>query len=266
MPPSQLQLRAGAGALTMATAFEKADAGAGADADAAIARRKPVFRRIRAAETAEAAFEPAAAAHRMHFDDRGFVDGLSLVQSLAAAWPRTASLTNKLKQRRADSAAEATADADAGAEDLFGPMAYASAKAAREFNAATRMWREDNGGTWVDPHTGIRQVPANLQPTAVRAERVDATCSRWRRTGSTRVDALVSFTDAPALATPASDAYPLALLPGQFQSSFPVHHTRFGQTQAQALTSYSNLWSSHWTMQQIYAQQHRKLLQKRLAQ
>ncbi|KAJ2330324.1 chromatin structure-remodeling complex subunit RSC7, partial [Coemansia sp. RSA 2681] len=113
---------------------------------------KPVFRRMRAAETAEAAFDSAASAHRAHFDDNGFVDGAPLAHSLAVSWTRAPSLANRLKQQQQQK--RSTSDAE---EDAFGPMAFASGRVAREFNASVRLWRDDNGCTWVDPHTGIRQ-------------------------------------------------------------------------------------------------------------
>ncbi|KAJ2744212.1 chromatin structure-remodeling complex subunit RSC7 [Coemansia sp. BCRC 34301] len=185
---------------------------------------KPVFRRMRAAETAEAAFDAGVSAHRAHFDDNGFVDGAPLAHSLAASWTRAPSLANRLKQQAKQS--------DDG---LFGPMAFASARVARDFNASVRMWRDDNGCTWVDPHTGIRQVPAALQPTCAYAQRVAFTGSC--------TDTRVAFADSPAdMPEPAHEPFPLAVLPGQYQASFPVHRTRFGQTQQGAMHSYSYHW------------------------
>ncbi|KAJ2725363.1 hypothetical protein GGI07_001371 [Coemansia sp. Benny D115] len=274
-------------------------------AAAKLALLKPVFRKMRAAETAEAAFDAAVAVHRSHFsDDRGFLDGLPLFHSLAQSWPRTTSVANKIKQRRSAAAAAATTpasaadgagtgqadgEADAGGEDLFSPMAYASSKMAGDFNASVRLWREDNGGTWVDPHTGIRQVPANMQPTRASVERIDTQCTRWRRAGKTKIDPLVSFSDhqpteedacggASGGAVPSSSSsssssssrsgarntYPLALLPGQYQDTFPIHRTRFGQTYSEAMRSYSQKWHSQWITQQMIQEQHRKLAQKRL--
>ncbi|KAJ1847094.1 chromatin structure-remodeling complex subunit RSC7, partial [Coemansia sp. RSA 2708] len=206
-----------AGGLTMANALQQQTAGAmqgpqmqlmpqpdivdtDSDDAAKLALSKPVFRKLRSPETADAAFEAVAAAHRAQFaDNHGFVDGAPLVRSLATSWPRATSLTNKLKQKRAGSFARADSEEsappaapEAGSEDSFGPMAYASGKLAREFNASVRLWREDNGCTWIDPHTGIRQIPANLQPTTVRVERLDTGSSRWRRAGKTRIEPLVS--------------------------------------------------------------------------
>ncbi|KAJ1719331.1 hypothetical protein LPJ53_005893 [Coemansia erecta] len=201
---------------------------------------RPVFPRARAAATAEAAFGAAAATHRAHFsDDRGFLDGLPLVHSLAAAWPRAV-------------------PSDGAGDGALGPAAYALARSAREFNAAVRVWREDNGGTWVDPHTGLRQVPAGMQPTRAGAERVDdAEGRRLRRAGRALVDAAVAFVgDAPGQAEQAeTEKYPLALLPGQFQGAFAVHGTRFGQTQAQAMQSYALMWMHQANVHQHQQQQ-----------
>ncbi|KAJ2573142.1 hypothetical protein GGH95_004068, partial [Coemansia sp. RSA 1836] len=131
------------------------------------------------------------------------------------------------KQKRSTSDAE---------EDAFGPMAFASGRVAREFNASVRLWRDDNGCTWVDPHTGIRQVPASLQPTCAYAQRVGST-------GAGTTDARVAFADSLAdMPEPAPEPYPLAVLPGQYQASFPVHRTRFGQTHQSAMQSYSYYW------------------------
>ncbi|KAJ2486581.1 hypothetical protein EV174_001037 [Coemansia sp. RSA 2320] len=216
---------------------------------------KPVFRRMRARETADAAFGSAAAAHRAHFDDSGFVDGPPLAHSLAAAWARAPpSLANRLKQRLDGSA---TADDGAGA---FGPMAFASAKAARDFNASVRMWRDDNGCTWVDPHTAVRQVPASLQPTSARAELVASA-----RSNGTRIDARVAFAEETAPAahdTPGAESHPLALLPGQFQQSFPIHRTRFGQSYQSAMQSYSYHWLRQLVLQQPHHSHHQQQQQQ----
>ncbi|KAJ1728532.1 chromatin structure-remodeling complex subunit RSC7 [Coemansia biformis] len=263
--PSQLQLLQHVGAID-----------GDSEEVAGIPLSRPVFRKMRAAETAEAAFEAGAAAHRAHFaDDHGYVDGRPLIHSLATAWPRVTSLTNKLKQKRgtaglvqrtASEDGSQTPQKDSG-EDLFGPMAFASSRMARDFNASVRLWREDNGCTWVDPHTGIRQVPASLQPTTVRVERIDVGDARWRRAGKTKIEPLVSFADnvddSGDEGVGGSDGsgareYPLALLPGQFQATFPAHRTRYGQSYQQTMQSYSY----HW-MRQLVAlqqQQQRKLL------
>ncbi|KAJ2813703.1 chromatin structure-remodeling complex subunit RSC7 [Coemansia furcata] len=189
---------------------------------------KPVFRRMRAAETAELAFDAAASAHRAYFDDSGFVDGAPLQLSLAVSWARAPTVANRLKQQTGGSAEEEEGGA-------FGPMAFASGRVAREFNASVRLWRDDNGCTWVDPHTGLRQVPAALQPTCAHAQRVATTGSG--------TDARVAFTDAQAeLPEAAHEAYPLAVLPGQYQASFPVHRTRYGQSYQSAMQSYSYHW------------------------
>ncbi|KAJ2846087.1 hypothetical protein IWW36_004511, partial [Coemansia brasiliensis] len=219
--PSQIQL------------LQQADAPADSDHDEAakLALSKPVFCKQRSSETAEAAFDSVVATHRTQFaEDHGFVDGTPLIRSLAPSWPRATSLSNRLKQKRGGSFARSDSEdgpeaPDAGAtEDLFGPMAFASGKMAREFNASVRLWREDNGCTWIDPHTGIRQVPASLQPTTIRVERVDADNSRWRRSGKTKIDPLVAFSDTlPEEPSEETDdgarEYPLALLPGQFQAT-----------------------------------------------
>ncbi|KAJ2453333.1 hypothetical protein EV183_002288 [Coemansia sp. RSA 2336] len=250
--PSQIQL------------LQQADAPADSDHDEAakLALSKPVFCKQRSRETAEAAFESVVATHRTQFaEDHGFVDGTPLIRSLAPSWPRATSLSNRLKQKRGGSFARSDSEeaSDAGAsEDLFGPMAYASGKMAREFNASVRLWREDNGCTWIDPHTGIRQVPASLQPTAIRVERVDADNSRWRRLGKTKIDPLVAFTDAlpeePSEDDDGARNYPLALLPGQFQATFPIHRTRFGQSYQQTMHSYSYHWMRQLASLQLQQQ------------
>ncbi|KAJ2698685.1 chromatin structure-remodeling complex subunit RSC7 [Coemansia sp. IMI 203386] len=239
---------------------------------------KPLFGKSRSAETAEAVFEQVVSTHRTYFaDDRGFLDGLPLVHSLASAWPRTTSLSSKLKQKNTSPlimADESPAGTEPG-DDTFGPMAYASGKLVREFNASLRFWREDNGCTWVDPHTGIRQVPGNLQPTVASVGRINSSDPGWRaRGGRSRVDPLVSFVEHglgndemavdPVMREKRAnevaadkDSYPLALLPGQYQDAFPVHRTRFGQTQNQAMQSYLLLWMHHWNIQQQQRQQHR---------
>ncbi|KAJ2805620.1 chromatin structure-remodeling complex subunit RSC7, partial [Coemansia helicoidea] len=248
-----------------------------ADEAPGVALSRPLFRKMRSPETAEAAFEAEASAHRAHFaDDHGYVDGRPLIQSLATPWPRVASLSNKLKQRRgaagqllraaSGDGSQTPQGAGDGGEDLYGPMAFASSRMARDFNASIRLWREDNGCTWVDPHTGIRQVPASLQPTAVRVERVDVGSARWRRASKTKIDPLVSFADALDEAAAegrdaddcASDArkYPLALLPGQFQGAFPVHRTRYGQPWQQTL----QLYSYHWSRQLLVLQNQQQRL------
>ncbi|KAJ2341638.1 chromatin structure-remodeling complex subunit RSC7, partial [Coemansia sp. RSA 2671] len=61
--------------------LDAANSGAGQ----AAASSKPVFRRMRAGEIAEAAFESAESAHRSYFDDGGFVDGMPLSLSLAVS-------------------------------------------------------------------------------------------------------------------------------------------------------------------------------------
>ncbi|KAJ1855719.1 chromatin structure-remodeling complex subunit RSC7 [Coemansia sp. RSA 1822] len=210
--------------------------------DAKLARSKPVFRKTRAPETADAAFESAVSTHRALFaEDHGFVDGLPLIRCMTPSWPPATSLTHRLKQRH---------DVSADSRDVCGPMAYASGKMAREFNASIRMWREDNGCTWIDPHTGVRQVPSSLQPTRVRVERVD-TGSGWRRAGKMRVEPQVAFADS--VQKEERGEYPLALLPGQFQETFPVHRTRFGMSYQQTMGSYSY----HW-MRLLAQQQQRK--------
>ncbi|KAJ2632470.1 hypothetical protein H4R22_001242 [Coemansia sp. RSA 1290] len=248
--------------------LQQADAPADSDHDEAakLALSKPVFCKQRSSETAEAAFESVVATHRTQFaEDHGFVDGTPLIRSLAPSWPRATSLSNKLKQKRGGSFARSDSEeaSDTGAaEDLFGPMAYASGKMAREFNASVRLWREDNGCTWIDPHTGIRQVPASLQPTAIRVERVDADNSRWRRSGKTKIDPLVAFTDVlpeePSEEDDGARDYPLALLPGQFQATFPIHRTRFNQSYQQTMHSYSYHWMRQLASLQL--QQQRKIL------
>ncbi|KAJ1796267.1 hypothetical protein LPJ56_007193, partial [Coemansia sp. RSA 2599] len=60
------------------------------------------------------------------------------------------------------------------------------------------------------------------------------------------------------------ESYPLALLPGQYQDAFPVHRTRFGQTQNQAMQSYLLLWMHHWNIQQQQKQHHRLSILKGL--
>ncbi|KAJ2659207.1 hypothetical protein IWW48_003643 [Coemansia sp. RSA 1200] len=235
---------------------------------------KPVFRNQRSREISEAAFDATVAIHRAQAaDDHGFVDGTPLVRSLAGSWARATSLSNKLarqqKQRsagqRASSLApgdgasgidnEGDADEDAG---WFGPMAYASAKMARDLNASIRLWREDNGCTWVDPHTAVRQVPADLQPTAAHASRV----SREKGAGR-RVDPRIHFVSADAAsqqsdADTAANQYPLALLPGQFQESFPVYRTRFGQSGQQAVQSYAHQWLRQLSLQTHTQRQHQQ--------
>ncbi|KAJ2612821.1 hypothetical protein H4S08_002536, partial [Coemansia sp. RSA 1365] len=254
-----------------------ADDGDSDDA-AKVVLSKPVFRKLRAPETAEAAFESAAAVHRSQFsEDHGFVDGMPLIRSLANSWPRATPLAGKFKQKRGGAgllqrsasgedspAASQEKDEDAANDDLYGPMAFASSKMAREFNASVRLWREDNGCTWVDPHTGIRQVPANLQPTTVRVERVDVGKAKWRHGGRTKIEPLVSFTEnmdcEDADDAAAAHEYPLALLPGQFQATFPVHRTRFGQSYQQSMQSYSYYWMRLLATQQLQQQQQRRLL------
>ncbi|KAJ2076496.1 hypothetical protein H4R24_005661 [Coemansia sp. RSA 988] len=248
------------------------------DDTAKVVLSKPVFRKLRAPETAEAAFESAAAVHRSQFsEDHGFVDGMPLIRSLANSWPRATPLSGKFRQKRGGAgmlqrsasgegrpAAMQGKDEETTSDDLYGPMAFASSKMAREFNSSVRLWREDNGCTWVDPHTGIRQVPANLQPTTVCVERVDVGKSKWRHAGRTKIEPLVSFTEnmeyEDADDAAAASEYPLALLPGQFQATFPVHRTRFGQTYQQSMQSYSYYWMRLLTTQQYQQQQQRKLL------
>ncbi|KAJ2719291.1 hypothetical protein H4S00_003530 [Coemansia sp. D1744] len=216
---------------------------ADSDPDESKLAHKPVFRKTRAPETADAAFESAVTTHRALFaEDHGFVDGLPLIRCMTPSWPHATSLTNRLKQKTRSE----TPDTE------FGPMAYASGKMAREFNASIRMWREDNGCTWIDPHTGVRQVPASLQPTTARVERIDSG-SVWRRAGKMRVDPRVAFTDS--VQKEERGEYPLALLPGQFQETFPVHRTRFGMSYQQTMSSYSY----HWM--RLLAQQQRKTVQ-----
>ncbi|KAJ2013819.1 chromatin structure-remodeling complex subunit RSC7 [Coemansia sp. RSA 455] len=255
MPPNQQPRHAGrtmASALMLAPQLlplgeaegdssDAANAGAGLTSAAAA---KPVFKRMRAAEIAEAAFDSAASAHRAHFDDSGFVDGAPLAHSLAVSWARAPSLANRLKQQQSDDV------------DAFGPMAFASGRVAREFNASVRMWRDDNGCTWVDPHTGIRQVPASLQPTCAYAQRVAST--------GAGVDTSVAFADSAAaeMPEPAAESYPIAVLPGQYQASFPVHRTRFGQSYQNAVTSYSY----HWMRQLANQQQQLKMGQQQQQQ
>ncbi|KAJ2500381.1 hypothetical protein GGH96_002797 [Coemansia sp. RSA 1972] len=211
---------------------------ADSDPDDAKLAHKPVFRKTRAPETADAAFESAVSTHRALFaEDHGFVDGLPLIRCMTPSWPRATSLTNRLKQKTRSE----TPDTE------LGPMAYASGKMAREFNASIRMWREDNGCTWIDPHTGVRQVPASLQPTTVKVDRVDSG-SVWRRAGKMRVDPQVAFTDS--VPKEERGEYPLALLPGQFQETFPVHRTRFGMSYQQTMSSYSYHWMRLLAQQQ----------------
>ncbi|KAJ1734875.1 chromatin structure-remodeling complex subunit RSC7 [Coemansia sp. Benny D160-2] len=224
---------------------------------------KPVFRSQRSREISEAAFDATVAIHRAQAaDDHGFVDGTPLVRSLAGSWARATSLSNKLarqqKQRSAgkrpsSSLAAGSADADAAEDDAgwFGPMAYASAKMARDLNASIRLWREDNGCTWVDPHTAVRQVPADLQPTAASASRVSR-----EKGAARRVDPRIHFVSADAAsqqpdadAASSSNQYPLALLPGQFQESFPIYRTRFGQSGQQAVQSYAHQWLRQLSLQ-----------------
>ncbi|KAJ2487473.1 hypothetical protein IWW37_005226 [Coemansia sp. RSA 2050] len=199
--------------------MDAANSGAGQASSSSLS--KPVFRRMRAAEIAEAAFESAASAHRSYFDDGGFVDGMPLSLSLAVSWTRAPSLSNRIKQQQQQQQQQqqhqqqqqrgGSGDSD---DDAFGPMAFASGRVAREFNASVRMWRDDNGCTWVDPHTGIRQVPASLQPTCAYARRVGATGSG--------TDTSIGFTDSAAdMPEPTHEAYPIAVLPGQYQASFP---------------------------------------------
>ncbi|KAJ2851205.1 hypothetical protein J3B02_003588 [Coemansia erecta] len=236
---------------------------------------KPMFGKSRSAETADAVFEPVVSAHRTYFaDDRGFLDGIPLVHSLAGSWPRTTSLSSKLKQKSAI-AAIGSPTVEPG-DETSGPMAFASGKLVREFNSSLRFWREDNGCTWVDPHTGIRQVPGNLQPTVARVEKLSMGDPGLRmRGGRTKIDSLVSFADyglgfdgmavdpvvrarrVNAVVAADRESYPLALLPGQYQDSFPVHRTRFGQTQNQAMQSYLLLWMHHWNVHQQQKQHHR---------
>ncbi|KAJ2894060.1 chromatin structure-remodeling complex subunit RSC7 [Coemansia aciculifera] len=233
MKPSIASQRTMASALMLAPQLlgEANGAGVGVPNDSIQSQSsaKPIFRRMRAAETAEAAFESAASAHRAYFDDSGFVDGAPLAHSLASSWTRAPSLTNRLKQQMQPNHNQPD---DGGA---FGPMAFASGRVARDFNALVRMWRDDNGCTWVDPHTGIRQVPAALQPTSAFAQRVASTGSS--------TDSRVAFADSQSdMPEPVHEPYPLAVLPGQYQASFPVHRTRFGQTQQGAMNSYSYHW------------------------
>ncbi|KAJ2549381.1 hypothetical protein EV175_004471 [Coemansia sp. RSA 1933] len=213
---------------------------------------KPMFRAQRSHETAEAAFERTVGIHRAQSaDDHGFVDGAPLVRSMAGSWARATSLSNKLSRNKQQQRQTEQADSDG-----FGPMAYASAKMARDLNASIRLWREDNGCTWVDPHTAIRQVPSSLQPTAVRIQRKSS-----KGAGKARVDPMVQFVNE----IPAADAeeYPLALLPGQFQAAFPVHRTRFGQSCQQAVQSYAHQWLRQLSIQQHPQPQHHQQQQQR---
>ncbi|KAJ1939336.1 hypothetical protein FBU59_004159 [Linderina macrospora] len=238
---------------------------------AMMALAKPMFRKTRSSETAEAAFEHAIAAHRAIFsDDISFVDGTPLLQSLAPSWPR---LSAKHRPRRADASdSNADADADAGADDSEAKTAVGVAAGAmvRDFNASLRMWREDNGSTWIDPHTGIRQIPESLQPTAVQAERIDGSHGS-AKIRTTIVDRLVSFvedelpTSRDGVAALPGD-YPLALLPGQYQHEFPVHQTRFGQTYEQAVTLYQYHWSRQLAVQQQMQMQQQQQLQRQQQQ
>ncbi|KAJ1767091.1 hypothetical protein LPJ74_005555 [Coemansia sp. RSA 1843] len=197
---------------------------------------RPVFRNQRSHETAEAAFDRTVAIHRAQAaDDHGFVDGAPLVRSMAGSWARATSLSNKLSRQKQHTD-----------EEGFGPMAYASAKMARDLNASIRLWREDNGCTWVDPHTAIRQVPSSLQPTVIRVQRSNDS--------KTRVDPMVHF--ASDIEEDGCDEYPLALLPGQFQAAFPIHRTRFGQSCHQAVQSYAYQWLRQLSIQQ--QQQHQQ--------
>ncbi|KAJ2525242.1 hypothetical protein GGI11_000213 [Coemansia sp. RSA 2049] len=264
--PTQMQILQQAGGLDGESDSDSRD-------DAALAPSapilsKPVFRNQRSREISEAAFDATVAIHRAQAaDDHGFVDGTPLVRSLAGSWARATSLSNKLarqqKQRSAGKRpsslpaaggeAASSSDADAAEDDAgwFGPMAYASAKMARDLNASIRLWREDNGCTWVDPHTAVRQVPADLQPTAAHASRV----SREKGAGR-RVDPRIHFVSADAASqqpdadtTSSTSQYPLALLPGQFQESFPVYRTRFGQSGQQAVQSYAHQWLRQLSLQ-----------------
>ncbi|KAJ2401536.1 hypothetical protein GGI23_001334 [Coemansia sp. RSA 2559] len=208
---------------------------------------KPMFRAQRSQDTAEAAFERTIGIHRAQAaDDHGFVDGAPLVRSMAGSWARATSLSNRLSRQKPQQQQEQGQPDDDG----FGPMAYASAKMARELNASIRLWREDNGCTWVDPHTAIRQVPSNLQPTAVCVQRSNAGDCK------ARVDPRVSFSNESIESR--SDDYPLALLPGQFQAAFPVHRTRFGQSCQQAVQSYASQWLRQLSIQQQQQQQQRR--------
>ncbi|ORX68730.1 hypothetical protein DL89DRAFT_284799 [Linderina pennispora] len=243
------------GGLTIASALQQpveamqgTATGEGSAGDLALA--KPVFRRTRGAETAEAAFEGPIAAHRAIFsDDVSFVDGTPLLQSLAPSWPRLGG-----KRRR-------------GVDGSEQEESLALAGVARDFNASLRMWREDNGSTWIDPHTGIRQIPESLQPAAAWAERVDKTHGGVR---TTVVEPLVAFVeDEPPEDEPGRSRlpgnYPLALLPGQYQHEFPIHQTRFGQTYQQAVSSYHYHWARQLAVQQ-QIQMQRQMQQQRHTQ
>ncbi|KAJ1952975.1 chromatin structure-remodeling complex subunit RSC7 [Linderina pennispora] len=243
------------GGLTIASALQQpvestqgTATGEGSAGDLALA--KPVFRRTRGAETAEAAFEGPIAAHRAIFsDDVSFVDGTPLLQSLAPSWPRLGG-----KRRR-------------GVDGSEQEESLALVGVARDFNASLRMWREDNGSTWIDPHTGIRQIPESLQPAAAWAERVDKAHGGMR---TTVVEPLVAFVeDEPPEDEPGRSRlpgnYPLALLPGQYQHEFPIHQTRFGQTYQQAVSSYHYHWARQLAVQQ-QIQMQRQMQQQRHTQ
>ncbi|KAJ1989236.1 chromatin structure-remodeling complex subunit RSC7 [Coemansia sp. RSA 1358] len=198
--------------LTMATALLKQDTlpvihlGPDTILPRATGTSQPVFHKLRSADTAEAAF-PVLPVHRAQFADSSYIDS-TLVHSVSS-WPRSA-------------------DSKGGAMRM-----------AREFNTAVRMWRDDNGGTWMDPHTGVRQLPGDLQPTKVWVTKEHG--------NSMMVDPKIAFGQKEECE---AEEFPLALLPGQFQQSFPVHRTRFNQSLEQAARSYSSLWSQQLALQQ----------------
>lgn len=187
---------------------------------------QPLYAKMRSAQVAESAFESVIALHRTEFSDdhRGFVDGIPLVKCIAQ------DSRNKLRRYGSQSNSH-------NEEDRI----LAASRQAREFNSSLRMWRQDNGCTWVDPHTGIRQVPSSSQPTRVWTERL----VQNKPDVEYAVEQKVGFppeTIRQPNANNSRESYPLAIIPGQYQESFPVHRTRFGQSYQQTMQSYSYHW------------------------
>ncbi|CAG8600563.1 9733_t:CDS:2 [Ambispora leptoticha] len=185
---------------------------------------------------------------------------------------------------------------------------HESALSVREFNARLKIHRKDKT-PFYDIHTNIEQVPKATQPTRIRVEKVEVPpCSSPSLSSSDQRESAVenevhfkydSFNhnlksidkDVLEVVPPdirniinsylkqeppeEDDKHPLALMDDQFQSTYPLHRTRFNKilpkipTFSQSITypmhvplpmntNYNQLQQRHYQQPQYYPQQYQQ--------
>ncbi|CAG8766693.1 3475_t:CDS:2, partial [Racocetra persica] len=126
---------------------------------------------------------------------------------------------------------------------------YRFSLSTRDFNTRLKFIRQD-GIKFYDPHTNIEQVPRDIQPTRIRTEMISKTWNNTIIESEIKFDivsrnffgilspevmsvlpadirSIIELMNNEEITLYEGNKYPIALMDGQFQASYPLHNSRF---------------------------------------